>query len=97
MRKSGANKLRYDRLVLVEDVPLLDHSVRQQIDSAIARKLTTHPELYGRPLRGRLKGFWKLRVRDWRVVYVIGEGEIFIMGIRHRTNIYGVMEKRLKK
>lgn len=96
MKKSGANKLRYDILVLKVDLPLIDSSIRNQIGSAIHKKLTTFPEIYGEPLRGELSGYWKLRVGDWRVVYSIKNGEVFIFGIRNRNNIYKVMKKRLK-
>lgn len=96
MKKSGANKLRYDRAVLKIDLPLIDHSIRSQIGSAIQKKLTTFPEIYGEPLRGELGGYWKLRVGDWRIVYLIKSGEVFIVGIRNRNNIYKVIKNRLK-
>ncbi len=95
MKKSGENKLNYDKLVMEVDIPLLDNSVQKQINSAIEKKLVTFPEIYGEPLRGKLSGYWKLRVGDWRVVYLIGDNEVFILGIRHRSRIYKVIQKRI--
>ena len=98
MRKSSEkNKILFDRLVAEIDLPLLDTEIERQIGLAIEKKLTTNPELYGEPLRGKLKGYWKLRVRDWRVVYKIGNKETFILGIRHRTRIYDILQKRIQK
>lgn len=95
MKKSGENKLHYDRLVMEVDIPLLDNSVQKQISSAIEKKLITSPEIYGQPLRGKLSGYWKLRVGDWRVVYSIGNNEVFILGIRHRSKIYEIIKNRI--
>ena len=95
MKKSGGNKLNYDRLVIEVDIPLLDNSVQKQISSAIEKKLVASPEIYGEPLRGKLSGYWKLRVGDWRIVYSIGSNEVFILGIRHRSKIYEVIQKRV--
>ena len=95
MKKSGENKLHYDKLVLEVDIPLIDHSIREQISSAIEKKLVTFPEIYGEPLRGELGGYWKLRIGDWRVIYSIGKGEVFVVGIRHRSKIYDIIKKRI--
>ena len=95
MKKSGENKLNYDKLVLEVYIPLLDNSVQKQISSAIKKKLVTFPEIYGEPLRGKLSGYWKLRVGDWRVVYSVGNSEVFILGIHHRSKIYEVIGKRI--
>ena len=47
-----------------------------------------NPIKYGDPLRKTLKGYRKVRVGDYRIVYKI-EGEyISILGIRHRKEIY---------
>ncbi|MBP7233389.1 MAG: type II toxin-antitoxin system RelE/ParE family toxin, partial [Syntrophaceae bacterium] len=50
---------------------------------------------YGEPLRKTLKGYWKLRVGDYRVVFKIIDSEVWILGIRHRKSVYGDMDTRL--
>jgi mRNA interferase RelE/StbE len=53
------------------------------------------PQLYGDPLRKTLKGYWKLRVGDYRIVFRITGKEITVFGIIHRKTIYEVVDKRL--
>jgi len=50
--------------------------------------LQTAPHDYGKPLRKSLKGYWKLRVGDYRVVFKVIESEVWILGIRHRKSVY---------
>ncbi len=81
--------------VVRKDIPKLG-SISSTIKRAIYKKLTMSPEIYGRRLRGTLKGYWKLRVNDWRVVYEIYSQEIKILGIIHRSNDYKTITKRLR-
>jgi mRNA interferase RelE/StbE len=48
----------------------------------------------GEPLRKTLKGYWKLRVGDYRVVFKIVKNEVWILGIIHRKHVYEKLEKR---
>ena len=49
----------------------------------------TEPHKYGLPLRKTLKGYWKLRVGDYRVVYAIGEEQkVIVLIICHRRDVY---------
>jgi mRNA interferase RelE/StbE len=52
------------------------------------------PHEYGEPLRKTLKGYWKLRVGDYRVVFRVDGDEILILGICHRKEVYPLMERR---
>ena len=54
------------------------------IKRAIEERLATQPETYGKPLQRTLKGYWKLRVGDYRVVFKVSNGSILIFGIIHR-------------
>ena len=47
-----------------EDIEVLDKKQREIIADAIKTRLGDEPEKYGKPLRGSLKGYWKLRVGD---------------------------------
>jgi mRNA interferase RelE/StbE len=40
------------------------------------------------PLHKNLKGYWKLRVGDYRVAVRIMESEVEILGIGHRKSDY---------
>jgi len=51
------------------------------------------PELYGKPLRRSLKGYRKLRVGDYRVIFRIEKHFIKIFVIQHRSkNTYQLAE-----
>jgi len=89
-----AYRLVYHHAVVEEDLPTIPPNIAARIARAIETRLTTHPEQYGAPLRGTLKGYWKLRVGDYRVVYrVVGE-EVRILAIRHRKEVYRDAESR---
>ena len=88
-------ELRYHPGVKSVDIPLLDARLRTRLKHAIEIRLMEAPHLYGQPLRKTLRGYWKLRVGDYRVVYKIVEEEVWILGIIHRKNVYKAIKKRL--
>ncbi|MBW2009772.1 MAG: type II toxin-antitoxin system RelE/ParE family toxin, partial [Deltaproteobacteria bacterium] len=53
------------------------------------------PEAYAKPLQRTLKGYWKLRVGDYRIVFKVSGDSIFIFGIIHRKDIYTLVKKRI--
>jgi mRNA interferase RelE/StbE len=77
-----------------EDVARLDERLKRRIKTAIETRLTVAPHQYGKPLRKTLKGFWKLHVGDYRVVFKISGHEVWILGIIHRKDVYEKVEKR---
>ena len=87
--------LKYHPDVKKVDLPLIDERMRQRIRKAIEDRLATAPHRYGIPLRRTLKGYWKLRGGDYRVVFKIVQGEVLILGIMHRQRIYQDIEKRV--
>jgi len=80
--------LRYHPDVRKVDLPLLDERTKNQIRTAIEKRLQTVPQDYGAPLRKTLKGYWKLRVGNYRIVYRISDSEVWILGICHRRDVY---------
>lgn len=88
-------EVRYHHLVLREDIPKLSKSWGTQIKQAIENKLMIKPEIFGKPLRKSLKGYRKLRVGDYRVVFRIEKNAIKIFAIQHRSVIYNAIHKRL--
>ena len=77
------------------DIALLDERLKNRIKIAIEKRLVISPYQYGKPLRKTLKGYWKLRVGDYRVVFKIAKNEVWIFGIIHRKNVYKEIEKRI--
>lgn len=87
--------LIYHPEVVEEDLPPLPLNIQHRIARALEARLTSAPEQYGKPLKGTLKGYWKLRVGDYRVVYKIMETEVWIFGIIHRKRIYEDILRRI--
>ena len=80
--------LRYHPAVGEDDVPGIPRDLRTRVARAIEARLTTAPEQYGVPLRGSLKGYWKLRVGDYRVVFKVTAAEVWILTVLHRKTVY---------
>ena len=87
-------KIVYHHLVVRNDIPKLSKEWKIKIQRAIEEKLTTHPDLYGKPLRRSLKGYRKLRVGDYRVIFRIESTTVKILIIQHRSVVYNQTEKR---
>ena len=84
----------YHHKVVSDDIPKLSASWKIKIREAIEKKLVTHPDLYGKPLRRSLKGYHKLRVGDYRVIFRIEEKTVKILIIGHRSIVYKEINKR---
>lgn len=78
----------YHPNVVSKDIPRISRDFQLKIKRAIETKLMLYPEEFGEPLRRTLKGFWKLRVGDYRVIYKISGKEITILRIGHRREVY---------
>jgi len=87
--------ISYHKEVVKNDIPALPVAVKARIKSAIETKLIMHPELYALPLRRTLKGYWKLRVGDYRVIFEFERSMIIVLGIGHRKDIYRWMKSRM--
>ena len=87
--------LYYHPRVAEDDLPDIPVNLRQRLARSIETRLTTSPERYGMPLKGSLKGYWKLRVGDYRVVFKIVGSEVWILTILHRKAVYQAAMSRL--
>jgi len=96
MKRFGnkAYSVEYLAVVLKEDIPALSSALKEKIRFAIENKLTIKPEVFGKPLRRSLKGFRKLRVGDYRIVFIIEKGTVLIIAIKHRSIVYKEVDKR---
>ena len=87
-------EIKYHHLVVREDISKLPKTWRNKIRIATEKRLTTSPDLYGKPLRRSLKGFYKLRVGDYRVVFKIEKNKVKILAIKHRSVVYDETKQR---
>jgi len=86
--------IKYHKRV-VDDISSLSKTAKDRIQKAIEEKLTTQPQLFGKPLRYSLIGFRSLRVGDHRVVYLIENSkQVFILLIAHRSEVYKLISRR---
>ena len=84
----------YHELVVGKDIPRLLQTDKARVKKAIEEKLASAPEVFGKPLRRSLKGYRKLRVGDFRVIFRIENqtAKIFIIG--HRSTVYKIASQR---
>lgn len=87
-------RLTYHPDVKKVDLPKIDMKNRAMIKRALEERLATQPELYGKPLQRTLKGYWKMRVGDYRIVFKISETDVLVLGIIHRRDVYQKISKR---
>ena len=87
--------LKYHPDVKKNDLPKIDKKNRVRIKRAIEERLSTQPQIYGKPLQRSLKGYWKLRVGDYRVVFKVSNNTVLVLGIIHRKEVYKLIDKRI--
>ena len=78
-----------------KDISRIAGSMKDRLKVAIRERLMTEPAIYGKPLRSTLKGYWKLRVGDYRIVFGIKAGEVAIYAVCHRREVYNIVNNRL--
>jgi mRNA interferase RelE/StbE len=87
--------VKYHSDVKAQDLPQTDQKNKAMIKRAIEERLTTNPEVYGKPLQRTLKGYWKMRVGDYRIVFKVTGDVIRIFGIIHRKKVYQKIKQRV--
>ncbi|MBI1910184.1 MAG: type II toxin-antitoxin system RelE/ParE family toxin [Deltaproteobacteria bacterium] len=72
-----------------KDLKKLPREVAQEAIRLIQEEIAKDP-FRGRPLKGRYKGLWKYRIRDWRIIYNIEKTTliILVLRVRHRKDVY---------
>jgi len=81
-------KIEYIESVVDDDIPGLTKSEKLKIKRAIEEKLVNDPLRFGKPLQYSLKGCRRLRVGNYRVIYVIEKDVVLIVKIGHRKEVY---------
>jgi mRNA interferase RelE/StbE len=72
----------------VADLEALDPPIRKRLVKKIGWFVSHFSTQVPEPLSGELSGAYKIRIGDWRVIYVIEEDTIVIHSIGHRREIY---------
>ena len=87
-------KLRYQPAAVADDIPSLNARLKTRIRKAIESRLASAPHHYGEPMRKTLKGYWKLRGGDYRIVFKIVKNEVLILGVIHGRDVCDRIGKR---
>lgn len=68
--------------------PLAAEEIRVYLETWI--KGAADPRTQGKALRGRLKGFWRYRMRDWRILCRLEDGicVVIVVDAGHRSSVY---------
>ena len=88
-------KIFYHEFVVRNDIPKLPRVWKKNVRRTIELKLVIKPDVYGKPLRRSLKGYRKVRVGDYRVIFRIEGETVKILAIQHRSVVYSAAEKRI--
>ena len=90
-------EITYHPDVLHKDLPAIAGDIKLRIKKSIEHKLVQNPLEFGEPLRRTLKGYWKLRVGDYRVVFKVMATEVRVLAIRHRNHVYQDVVRRIAR
>lgn len=74
----------------LNDLKELDRQTAGKIVSRVKGHLSQDPEKLGKPLKGVLKGLYRYRIGDYRIMYSIdrGDNQISILYVGRRKDIY---------
>ena len=88
-------------LVVSEDLKKITQADREIILKTIYKKLSLDPQQYGDQLKGDFKQYRKLKVMDYRVIYLVEKNEVRVLvlkvGLRRDDEVYLQMLHRVKK
>lgn len=88
-------------LIFKEDFKKINPADQKLIIKSIRKKLALDPKAYGKALGGSLKGYWRLRVKDYRIVYSLVEDKVLVkvikVGMRKDWEVYEEVLKRIPK
>ena len=76
----------------VKELKKLDARAQRNIVRYLGEKIATEddPRRFGDPLRKDLKGLWKYRIGDYRIICSIEEKSVVVLVVRvgHRRSVY---------
>lgn len=94
-------QIKIHHLVVDEDFKKISRHDQSIILKTIYKKLSVSPEKYGVPLRSELKGYWKLKISHYRVVYKIERDIVKVLvlkvGMRRDEEVYKEMLLRIQR
>ena len=82
-------RVTIDELVFDKDFTKITAVDQRRIIKVVRQKLTSKPKEFGQPLRGDFKGYWKLRVGEYRIIYSVEEEQalVYVVLVGFRLNM----------
>lgn len=76
--------------VVERDLLALPVTIERRVKKAISGRLMVSPDKLGKQLSHKFKGYFSLRVGDYRIIYriEIPEHKVLITAIGHRRDVY---------
>ncbi len=68
----------------------IDRSASLKIQKYLKERVALNPTSFGKALSINLKGFWRYRIGDYRVVCDLRENELVVLVVKvgHRSKVY---------
>ncbi|WP_348994359.1 type II toxin-antitoxin system RelE/ParE family toxin [Wolbachia endosymbiont of Drosophila willistoni] len=93
MMKTSGNKtytIKFLKNVIEKEIPALPAKIKLMVQEAIKKRLTVDPFNLGKPLCHSFRGQYRIRVSNYRIIYVINHSErkVLITAVGYRKNIY---------
>ena len=89
-----AYTLEYHADVKKSDLKEIDERNKAIIRKAIEERLAIQTEKFAKPLQRTLKGYWRLRVGEYRIVFKIKGDTVLILGIIHLKKYLSANSKK---
>ena len=74
------------------DLHDLGPSVAREVRDFLEKRIkgADDPTLFGKPLRGALKGFWRYRIKDHRILCRLEDRVLIVVviAVGHRSTVY---------
>ncbi len=88
--------IKYGNLVSKKELKKVSPEILQNIKKQIEKKLTQSPEKFGKPLKESLRGYRRLRIGNFRVLYkILEKEEVQIVFIGKKPDVYSHFLKKL--
>ncbi len=68
----------------VKSLKSLPHNLQKRVIDAVEKL----PEGDVKPLHGKLKGLYRLRIGNWRVIFEFTDNGFLVHDVLHRQNVY---------
>ena len=83
-----AYSIVYGDTISIKDLRKIDKKTVLAIQEHIEEKLSTNPDVFGKPLRKSLKGYRRMRIGSYRVIYKIDAEKVMIVFIGKKPKVY---------